>query len=401
MPPRVTIKPGHVRPLYTGHPWVFQQAVLRIEGGAQPGDEVIVTDPQGQLLGRGLYSPQSAIVVRLFTRSDRAVDAALFRERFERARARRAMLGLPDATEANRTDAYRLVHGEGDDLPGLVVDVFGKDVVVQLNTIGMKRREGLVFELIEEMLKPRAILDRTPDGVRRMEGFDPTPGIARGDARIEAMRFSELGVTYEIPIELGQKTGFYLDQRGLRRRIRSLARGRRVLDVYAYVGAFGIHAALGGATEVLCVDESVGAVTTGASIARLNGVEDRVSFVKEDALRALGDASRRGGYDLVLCDPPKFAPSKANRDGALAAYRRVAKAGLLATRPGGHFVMSSCSAAVSFDDLIRLVAVAAREVRMSATVLERWSHQGDHPVAAAFGEGLYLKSIVTVAEPLV
>lgn len=400
MPPRVTIKPGHVRPLYTGHPWVFQQAVQRIEGGAQPGDEVVVTDPHGQVLGSGLYSPQSAIVVRIFTRSERGVDANLFRERMFRARARRAALSLPNFDPACRTDAYRLIHSEGDDLPGLVVDVFGQDLVIQFNTVGMKRREGLILEILHEMFAPRAIIDRTADSVRKREGFEPTPGVLRGDPTLASLTFSELGVRYEIPIELGQKTGFYLDQRGLRGRIETLAKGRRVFDGYAYVGSFGLHAARGGAEEVLCVDESPMAISVAAQQARLNGFEHRMAFEKQDALRALQAASQAGGYDLVLCDPPKFAPSKSNRDPALAAYRRVAKLGLLATRPGGLFVMSSCSAAVTFEDLIRLLAVSAREVRMTATVLERWSHQADHPVPSAFGEGLYLKSLISVVERL-
>lgn len=396
----VTLKAGHVRPVFFGHPWVFQQAIDRIEGGALPGDEVTVVDPRKNLLGTGIYSPKSAIGVRMFTRDRRSLDGALITDRVARALERRHEMNLPGSPHGLLTDGYRLVHGEGDDLPGLIVDIYDDIAAVQLNTVGMKRREGLVFEALHEVLKPRAILDRTTDAAAKMEGFEPGSGVVRGDTSVTGLSFHERGFKYDIPLTLGQKTGFYFDQRDCRARVEELAKGRRVLDTYCFVGAFSMAAARGGATEVRAVDESAGAVTQGAQIAHANGFEKGIDFVRQDALKALGEASNHGGFDMVLCDPPKLAPSRASRDASLTAYRNVARAACRATRPGGILVLSSCSGSVRMEDLVRILALGAADARTRVTVFERKVQASDHPVPAAFPEGLYLKTLFAYVEPL-
>ena len=395
----VTLKAGHVRPVFFGHPWVFQQAIERVEGGALPGDEVTVVDPRRNLLGTGLYSPKSAIAVRMFTREQRHLDGALLTERIARARQRRIEIGLPGAAHGHLTSGYRLVHGEGDDLPGLIIDVYDDVVAVQLHSVGMKRREGLVFESLHEVLNPRAIVDRTSAATAKLEGFEPASGVVRGEP-VEALVFSERGFTYEIPITLGQKTGFYFDQRDCRARVEDLAKGKRVLDAYSFVGAFAMAAARGGATEVVAVDESAGAVTQGATIARANGFGSEIQFVRQDALKALGEASNKTGFDMVICDPPKLAPSRASRDVSLSAYRNVARAACRATRPGGVLVFSSCSSAVRMEDLVRVIALGAADARTRVTIFERRVQAADHPVPAAFPEGLYLKTLFCHVDPL-
>ena len=398
--PIVTLKPGHVRPVWSGHPWIFAQAIARIEGGAVAGDEVTVVDPSGNVLGRGLYTPRSAIPVRMFTRDDAPIDGALFRRRIERAIAHRRDLGLPGGPPGHETDAYRLVHAEGDALPSLTVDVFGDVIAVQLNTIGVKLREGIVFDALGAALSPRAILDRTPLSAGKLEGFEPSSGVVRGDATVSELRFVERGLRYRVPLSLGQKTGFYLDQRALRARVEQLAKGRRVLDAFSVVGTFAMAAARGGAAEVLAVDESAVALEVGAECAKENGLEGRIVFAREDARKALQQASQRGGYDLVICDPPKHAPSRAARDGALGAYKALAAAACRATKAGGVLVFCSCSSVVGLDDLTRALALGARESRMSATVFDRHFQGGDHPVPASFPEGLYLKSVIARVEAL-
>jgi 23S rRNA (cytosine1962-C5)-methyltransferase len=398
--PTVTLKPGHVRPVWSGHPWIFAQAIARIEGGAVAGDEVRVVDPTGNVLGRGLYTPRSAIPVRMFTREDAPIDAALIRRRIERAIAHRRDLGLPGATPGHETDAYRLVHAEGDGLPSLTVDVFGDVLSVQLNTIGMKRREGVVFDALGAALAPRAIIDRTPASAGKLEGFEPSSGVVRGDASVDELRFVERGLRYAIPLSMGQKTGFYLDQRALRARVEQLARGKRVLDAFAFVGTFSMAAARGGAAEVTAVDESALALEIGAECARVNGLEGRIRYVREDARLAFQQASTQGGYDLVICDPPKLAPSRAAREGALGAYKSLASAACRATKPGGILVFCSCSSAISLDDLTRALALGARDARLSAVVFDRHFQGGDHPVPASFPEGLYLKAVIARVEAL-
>jgi 23S rRNA (cytosine1962-C5)-methyltransferase len=376
-----------------GHPWVYAQAIDRVEGGATAGDEVSVVDPRGNLLGRGFYSPGSAIPVRLLVRdAETRLDASFFHVRVERAVALRASLGLPTSTSpADQTDAFRLVHAEGDGLPGVVVDRYGDVLAVQLGTIGMKRHEALVHEALGRLVRPRAIVDRTSAQTAKTEGFEPGAGVVRGE-QVSALELVERGLRFRIPLELGQKTGFYFDQRGLRARVEQLARGCRVLDAYSFVGAFALAAARGGAREVVAVDESALAVEVGAECAAANGLAERVRFVREDARRALTDA--HGFFDLVIVDPPRLAPTRGAREQALVAYAKLAENACRAVRPGGLVVFCSCSAAVDLHSLTRALAQGATRANVQATVLERWFQGADHPVPAAFGEGLYLKSLI-------
>jgi 23S rRNA (cytosine1962-C5)-methyltransferase len=386
--PIVRLKPGHVQPIWAGHPWVYAQAVDRVEGGAIAGDEVSVVDPRGNLLGRGFYSPGSAIPVRLLVRDEKThLDASFFRTRLERAVAHRAALGLP----GEHTNGFRQVHAEGDGLPGLIVDRLGDVLSVQLATLGMKQREALVHEALSKVLAPRSIVDRTSAQIAKVEGFEPSAGVVRGDP-VSAFEFVERGLRFRVPLELGQKTGFYFDQRSLRARVEQLAHGKHVLDAYSFVGAFAIAAARGGAREVVAVDESALALEVGAECAAMNGVGDRVKFIKGDARRVLSDA--KGAFDLVVVDPPRLAPTRGAREQALVAYAKLAENACRATRPGGLLVVCSCSAAVDLAALTRALATGATKVNTEATVLERWFQGADHPVPAAFGEGLYLKALI-------
>jgi 23S rRNA (cytosine1962-C5)-methyltransferase len=386
----VLVKAGHVQPIWAGHPWVFAQAVERVEGGAQPGDEVEVRDTRGNVLGRGLYSPGSALPVRIYTRDPKQpIDAALISGRIRRAIERRREFGLPSGD----TNAVRLVHAEGDELPGLIVDLLGDVLCIQLGTVGLKRREGLILDALAS-LGARAVVDRTPAKAAQTEGFSAGSGVIRGDSSLSELNLLERGLRFTVPLELGQKTGFYVDQRDLRARIEALAKGRRVLDTFCYVGAASLAAARGGAVSVEAVDSSALAVEVGASCALDNGLSERVRFERADALEALAHAGRRGGYDLVICDPPKLAPTRTARGRALDNMRRLAGAGVRATRPGGLLVLCSCSAAVGLSELNRALALGARDVGAHAIVRERCFQGPDHPVSAAFPEGLYLTCLI-------
>jgi 23S rRNA (cytosine1962-C5)-methyltransferase len=387
----VVLKAGHVQPVWAGHPWVFAQAVERVEGGAQAGDEVEVKDARGNFLGRGLYSPGSAIPVRIFTRDrDRHVDAKLLASRIEAAVSRRRAIDLPSA----ETNAVRLVHAEGDELPGLVVDQLGDVLSVQFGTLGMKKREPTILDALERQLQPRAIVDRTSERAAKSEGFAAGQGVVRGEMTLSHFDVCERGLRFRIPLELGQKTGFYVDQRDLRARVAELSKGRRVLDTYAFVGTFALGAARAGASEVEAVDQSSLALTVAAEAARLNGLEGKIRFECEDSVHALDRAGKSGGFDLVVCDPPKLAPTRAARARALGMMRKLAGQAARATKPGGLLVLCSCSAAIGLPELTRALSLGCTDVGLRAIVLERFFQGADHPVPAAFPEGLYLTSLI-------
>ena len=393
--PTVRVKAGHIQPVWAGHPWVYAQAIDRIEGGATAGDEVRVVDPRGNMLGRGFYSPASAIPVRILVRDDTTkIDGHFFHSRIARAMACRAELGLPSA----ETTGYRLVHAEGDSLPGLIVDKLGDVLAVQFLTFGMKTREGIVLQALHDLLSPKTILDRTPANVAKAEGFTVASLVVRGDMP-DNLEFRERGFSYRIPMELGQKTGFYFDQRPLRGLVEEIAHGKSVIDAFSYVGPFALAAARGGAKEVTAVDQSALAIEIGARIAQDNGLANRIQWVKQDAAHALKNAAEKGGVDLVLADPPRLAPSRGARSGALVAYAKIAEHACRAVKLGGTIVLSSCSSAVDLGSLVRALATGAQRAHRQAVVTHRSFQGPDHPVVAAHPEGQYLKTVIARLEP--
>ena len=387
----VILKPGHVRPLWAGHPWVFAQGIAQVVGPAAAGSEVRVLDAEGNVLGRGLYSPKSAIVVRLYTHDgEEPLSVELLIKRLEQALARRKLFDMPNS----ETNAMRVVNGEGDGLPGLMVDQLGDVVTLQLLTLGMKLRQPLVLEAVQAVLAPKAIVDRTPAASAEREGFQADRGVISGDVRLSTMAFKENGLYFEIPLSLAQKTGFYLDMRALRHKLGRLAKARRVLDCYAYVGAAGLSMARGGAERVVAVESSEPAVLTGKRCIELNELGHVMSIERGDARQALAQAASEGGYDLVLCDPPKLAPRRNAVKKAEKAMQMLAKAAAAATRPGGILVLCSCSAGLGLPALCRALAIGAKMAGRRATILDRVFQDVDHPTPAAFPEGLYLSSVI-------
>jgi 23S rRNA (cytosine1962-C5)-methyltransferase len=394
----VHLRPGHVQPIWAGHPWVYAQAIARIEGDRPaPGDIVRVIDPQGRLLGRGFWSPRQAIPVRLFARDDETdlESAGWLIDRLRAATKRRRAIGLPDTD----TNGYRLMHAEGDDVPGLVIDRFGTDeegrggvAVVQAGTAGLRRRAHLLVAAIQEVLAPAAILDRTPATVAKGEGFDLDDKLNHGDP-VHVLSFRERDLQFEIPTELAQKTGFYFDQRQLRARVEALSRGRRVLDTYCYVGPIALSAARGGAASVVGIDDSLRALEVAAQCARLNNLH--ITFERGDVRQELPKRAAAGErFDLVILDPPKLAPKRGDRDAAITYQTRLVEQAAAVVDPGGIMVVCSCSTALGSSELARCLAIGARRAGRRATVLERLSQGADHPVPAAFPEGIYLSTLI-------
>jgi 23S rRNA (cytosine1962-C5)-methyltransferase len=389
----VTLQRGRVQPVWAGHPWVFAQAIERIEGAPAAGDVVDVVDPDGRHLGRGYYSPTSAIPIRILTR-DRTdpLDGASLGRKIERAALLRRRLRLPSTdVEGLETTGYRLVHAEGDGLAGLVVDVFGQVAVAQLLTVGMKRREDDVFAHVTRVAGVQTVIEAASDRAAEREGFESTTRVARGPDP-GAIAFLERGLAFEVESAITQKTGFYFDQRENRERVEALSEGGRVLDLYCFVGAFGLAAARGGAASVLSVDSSAPAVAMAARNAHRHGVASRVQCERGDVRQVLQQLqARRERFDLVIADPPKLAPSIKHLERARTAYRKLNAEAVKVVANDGILVTCSCSAAMAVDDFVRTVTLGARDANADLTLLALGSQGADHPVPSAFPEGRYLK----------
>jgi len=383
---RVVLHKGRARPLWFGHPWVYANAVDRVEGEVRPGDAVSLVDHDGRLIGRGFYNPRSQIPVRVCTRIDEPLDAAFFRGRIARARAFRARLGLP----SERTTIYRLVNSEGDDLPGLVVDIYGDAAVAQITTLGMSEQRAAIFDALEAELGCRTIFEVSPAAYAELEGFAGGSRVARGASRATVTGLED-GVELEIEPLSGQKTGMFIDQRETRARVGGLARGARVLDCYAYAGGFGLQAARGGAAAITAVDSSARAVARVEAHAAANGVA--IGAVEADVFKYLETTTPRS-FDLVVIDPPKFARARKDLEAARKGYERLNALAMQACAPGAVLVTCSCSQNVDAETFERIVAAGAKHAGRQVQIFERRGAAADHPLPPGFAEGQYLKVLL-------
>jgi 23S rRNA (cytosine1962-C5)-methyltransferase len=383
---RVILRKGRARPLWYGHPWVYANAIGSIEGEPEPGGVVSLADHDGRFIGKGFYNGRSQIPVRLCTRVDEAVDAAFLRKKISQARKVRERLGLPSA----ETNAYRLVNSEGDDLPGLVVDVYADAAVVQITTLGMSMRRTEVCDALEAELGVKTIFELAPAAYADLEGYAAGSRVARGASRA-SVAVVENGVALEVEPLSGQKTGMFIDQRETRARVAALARGARMLDVYAYAGGFALAAARAGAAAVTAVDSSARAVARIEAHAQKNGVT--IEAVEADAFRYLETATPRA-FDLVVIDPPKFARARKDLDAARKGYERLNALALQAVAANGILVTCSCSQNVDAETFERIVAAGAKQAGREVRVFERRGPAADHLLPPAFGEGQYLKVLL-------
>jgi len=371
-----------------GHPWIWRETVARGMEGALPGEEVQVVAPDGSPVGRGIADPASTIVVRMWTLGREAIDFELWSERAVRASRLRARVLDLDAT-----DAYRVVHGEGDRMPGLVVDRYGPVAVVRCDgEAATARVEDLAAAVWPELEAhgARSLVHRTGD-----KGEVPRLDTIRGEPPPPEVRVREHGVPFVVDLARGQKTGAFLDQRDNRALVGRLSGGKRVLNLFSYAGGFSLHAALGGASHVTSVDVAAAAHATAQASFRAANVDPaQHAFVTAD-VRAFLDAARGRGqtWDLVVCDPPSFAPSERAVPRALAAYRALHGACAAVVADGGIFCAASCSSHVDAATFLGTLDDASLGGR-PFVVTELRGAGPDHPSLAAFPEGRYLKFAV-------
>ncbi len=388
----VELHSKHAGPVVAGHPWVFAQAVAQLRGEPAAGDEVVVVEARGKALGRGFWSPKSAIVVRLLTRDpEQALDERWLRTRMQQAVATRALLGLPNAD----TTGYRLINSEGDGLAGLVVDRYGDVLIVQFGTIGMYSRRQEIARVLADVCSARSVLEVTSGAAQTREGITSEGGLLFGE-EVNALDFRERGLLFAFDSLASQKTGYYFDQREQRAEVERLSAGRSVLDACCYVGAFALAAARGGARSVLGMDSSQPALDRAHKMATLNGFS-QITWAKGDIHSELERLHQSGHrFDLAVLDPPKLVPTVRHLEKGRRAYRRLNRQAIDLVSPGGVLVTCSCSAGMNETDFLRMLSLASRDAGRELSVLRVMRQGPDHPVPPGFSEGMYLKTVFAI-----
>ncbi|PWT71366.1 MAG: 23S rRNA (cytosine(1962)-C(5))-methyltransferase RlmI, partial [Proteobacteria bacterium] len=372
------------------HPWIFSGAVARLEGSVASGETVEVRASTGAFLAWAAYSPTSQIVARAWDFHESThVNPDWFRVRLKQAiEARSSLLGVAEARTA------RLVHGESDGLPGVVVDRYADVVVMQLSSAGAYRWRDTLVEFIAQLTGVATIFERSDAEVLELEGLPPSVGLRHGTAPTGPVRFEENGLRFEADIVGGHKTGFYLDQRDNRALLRTLATGREVLDCFCYTGGFTLSALAGGARSVLGIDSSAASLTQARAHVERNTLP-LAEFVEGDVFQVLRGLRDRGrSFDLIVLDPPKFAPTAALAERAARGYKDINLYAFKLLRPGGQLLTFSCSGGVSRELFQKIVAGAAIDANVSAQILRVLGASADHPVALEFPEGEYLKGLL-------
>ncbi|WP_027815852.1 class I SAM-dependent rRNA methyltransferase [Paraburkholderia bannensis] len=393
----VTLKPSKEKSLLRRHPWVYANAIERVDGKPASGATVIVRAHDGRFLARAAYSPHSQIRARVWSFDENEpIDHAFFKRRVQRALAHRQAM-------VHNTGAVRLIFGEADGLPGLIVDWYTEDaqkprgqLVCQFMAAGVEAwKEAIVNALTQATGCPN-VYERSDVSIREKEGLEQVTGLLAGDEPPETLIASENGVRYHVDVRKGHKTGFYVDQRDNRALVQTYAEGRDVLNCFCYTGGFSLAAMKGGAKRVVSIDSSGEALNTAQKNVQANGFDaERATWLDADAFKTLRRLHEEGErFDLVVLDPPKFAASREHVDRAARAYKDINLTGFKLLRPGGLLFTYSCSGAIDAELFQKIVAGAAADAKVDARIIKRLGAGVDHPLLTAFPEGEYLKGLL-------
>ncbi len=390
---KIVLKSGKDQSVRRFHPWVFSGAIKKMYGTASEGDLVEVYDNKDELLGIGHYSPGS-IAVRILTFDSEEVDADFWRNRFHNAYALRQSLGLVNNSQTN---LYRLIHAEGDNMPGLIIDVYGSTAVVQCHSIGMWQNRELFAEILMEMYGPdlTAVYDKSAESLpKTMEGVAQSGYLAGDDSDPVAM---EYGLNFHVDWTHGQKTGFFIDQRENRRLLEFYSKGRNVLNMFCYTGGFSFYAMRGGANLVHSVDSSARAIDITNKNVEMNfpGDERHEAFAV-DAFKFMDDMKDK--YDLVVLDPPAFAKHRNVLSNAVQGYKRLNVKAFHNIKKGGILFTFSCSQVVSADLFRKTVFTAAAISGRKVRILHQMAQPADHPINIYHPESEYLKGLVLMVD---
>lgn len=388
---KLILKPGKEKSLLRKHPWIFSGAIQRMQGNADGGAAVQVYSADGRFLAHAAYNAQAQIAARVWSWSEtEKIDADFFRRKISAALAARNALHLADDS-----NGMRLIHGESDGLPGLIVDRYGDVLVMQCGSAGPDHHRETLADLLQELCSPQCIYERSDSDGRELEGLPIRNGVLRGTLP-DTTEVVEHGLRFAVDIAQGQKTGFYLDQRDNRLLTGEYARDKEVLNCFCYTGGFSLYAVRNGAKSVLSMDASQEALHLAQNNLALNGLDaSKTEWQCADvfaALRKLRDQNRK--FDLIILDPPKFAPTAAFAEKAARGYKDINLLGFKLLRPGGLLFTYSCSGGISDELFQKIIAGAALDAGVEAQIVKKLHASADHPVRLNFPEGAYLKGLL-------
>ncbi len=384
---QLILKPEKEKPIKGRHPWIYSGAIDEIDDDYKTGDLVRVYSSQKEFLGTGYLNPRSQIAVRMLSFEEGEIDRKFFERKIADA------LELRRRFVPEQTNAYRMIHSEGDFLPGLTVDRYADYLVVQFQTAGIDEWRETVLSILEEKLKPRGIYEKDETEAREWEGLEKRAGLLRGKEPPDYIEILEHGIKFIVDIHAGQKTGFFLDQRENRKLVSGHAKGKRLLNCFAYTGGFSVYAAMAGASGVVSVETSERALNT----CRLNFEQnhlppERFQFELKDAFDYLRQTKET--FDFVVLDPPAFAKSKDHIMQASRAYKDINLWAMKRLSKGGLLYAASCSSYISPDLFQKIVFAAAKDARREVRILQKTSHAPDHPINVFHPEGEYLKGLL-------
>ena len=385
---RVRVTERCTKRLSTGHLWVFDNEIKGIEGSYENGDIVCVADGSGRFIGKGFINDRSKITIRLLSFSDEEINRSFFKRKIETAFSHRLALGW------SLDDSFRVVSSEGDLLPGLIVDKYGDILSLQFTTLGMDSLKNQIVAILKEILSPEAIIERSDIEVRTKEGLKPRKDLLYGSIK-EKKILKQDGISFNIDLLEGHKTGFYLDQRENRQIIKPFVAGKKVLDCFSYTGAFALYAAHYNAEKVVAVEDSGKVISLLKDNIELNGFENKIEVIKADAFKWLREIYKKGeSFGCVMLDPPSFVKSKGAREGAQRGYKDINLLGLKLLYDGGYLITSSCSQNISASEFMNILKDASVDAGCLLQIIEIRSQSRDHPIVVSMPETHYLKFIV-------
>ena len=392
----VILKQGREKSLLRRHPWIFSGAIHHAdEPSITSGSTVDLLAFNKQFLARASYSPNSQIRARVWTFEDESVDKEFFRKRIRSAITSRSSL-LSGEGLGVRSNALRLIYAESDGLPGLIVDRYNDVLVLQSLTAGSEFWKETIAEILLEETGLSIIYERSDADVRELEGLGPRVGLLRGTLSSFVFPIIEHDLKFNVNLQSGHKTGFYLDQKENRLRVRELAKDKDVLDCFCYTGGLTVNALAGGAKSVISIDSSEDALILAKENIALNDLPaDKATFIEGDVfqlLRRFRDESR--SFDMIILDPPKFAPTASQAERAARGYKDINLYAFKLLRPGGLLVTFSCSGGIEAGLFQKIIAGAALDAGVDAQILEHLSQNADHPISLNFPEGAYLKGLI-------